>query len=49
MEAETMTLDQALKARNVANLPPAAAVIVLTAEVGHKLKQIQQDDMTNHG
>jgi hypothetical protein len=42
-----MTLSQALDARNVANLPPLAAGIVLTAEVGHKLKQLQQDDLTN--
>ena len=42
-----MTLSQALDARNVANLPPLAAGIVLTAEVGHKLKQLQQDDLAN--
>jgi hypothetical protein len=44
-----MTLSQALDARNVANLPPLAAGIVLTAEVGHKLKQLQQDDLANPG
>jgi hypothetical protein len=42
-----MTLSQALDARNVANLPPLAAGIVLIAEVGHKLKQLQQDDLAN--
>ncbi len=44
-----MTLSQALDARNVANLPPLAAGIVLTAEVGHKLKQLQQDDLGSPG
>lgn len=44
-----MTLGQALDARNVANLPPLAAGIVLTAEVGNKLKLLQQDDLSNPG
>jgi hypothetical protein len=44
-----MTLSQAIDARNVANLPPLAAGIVLTAEVGHKLKLLQQDDIANPG
>lgn len=49
IETETMTLSQALDARNVANLPPLAAELVLTAEVGQKLKVLQQSDMANQG
>jgi hypothetical protein len=33
----------------MANLPPLAATIVLTAEVGLRLRVLQQDDMVNQG
>lgn len=39
-----MTLYDALNVKNIANLPPPAAAIVLTAETGHRLKMLQQDD-----
>lgn len=49
VETGTMTLSEAMDSRNVANLPPLAAGIVLTAEVGRKLKLLQQDDIANPG
>jgi hypothetical protein len=49
VETETMTLYDALNVKNIANLPPSAAAIVLTAETGHKLKLLQQDDFSPPG
>lgn len=48
-EMKSITLHQALNDKNIENLPPMAAGIVLTAEVGHKLKLLQQDDIANRG
>jgi len=48
-EMKTMTLREALEARDIAALPPAAAAIVLTAETGHKLKSLYQDDFESDG
>lgn len=44
-----MTLYDALNVKNIANLPPSAAAIVLTAETGHRLKMLQQDDFQSPG
>lgn len=46
MEEPNITLQQALTTANPSSLNPFAAAISLTAETGHKLKLLQQNDFT---